>query len=50
MFGSFQKEMDYIFIKIKIFIAQIYMWIWSNTLYIKYYAYLIAYLIEPTIS
>ena len=31
-------------IKIKIYIAQIYMWIWSNALYTKYYAYIIIYL------
>jgi hypothetical protein len=28
----------------KISTAQIYMWIWSNVLYIKYYAYLTIYL------
>jgi hypothetical protein len=31
-------------ITISISIAQIYMWIWSNALYIKYYTYLITYL------
>ena len=28
---------------INISMAQIYMWIWSNALYIKYYTYLITY-------
>jgi hypothetical protein len=34
--------------KIKISIAQIYMSIWSNTLFIKYFAYLITYLSRTT--
>ena len=35
---------DYYVIMICFSIAQIYIWIWSNVLYIKYYAYLITYL------
>jgi hypothetical protein len=35
---------DDFMITISVPIAQIFMWTWSNVLYIKYYAYLITYL------
>jgi hypothetical protein len=40
----FQAERTECDVTINISIAEIYMWIRSNALYIKYYAYLITYL------